>query len=85
MFYDIESNSTDYVNNDDYVTEDDTDEYLITMTPEEKEDAKYLAIFQNNNEDFDEQIMGVDSKNELKKLEESMIERTDIGYHRCKI
>ena len=55
------------------------------MSPEEKEDVKYLAIFENNSEDFDEQVMSVDCKNELKKIEKAMMQRTDKGYPRCKI
>ena len=55
------------------------------MSAEEKEDVKYLAIFENNSENFDEQVMSVDCKNELKKLEEAMMQRTDKGYYRCKI
>ena len=67
---------------EDYVsTEDD----MVSMSPEEKLDTKYLAIFQNNSEEFDEQIISVENANELKQLEQSMMERTDKGYYRCKI
>ena len=55
------------------------------MSPEEKEDSKYLSIFQNNEGDFDEKIMSLDGAAELKILERKMMERTDKGYYRCKI
>jgi len=55
------------------------------MDPEEVKDAKYLAIFQNNHEEFDEQIMSLEDTSELKKLEEFMMDCTDRGYYRCKI
>ena len=49
---------------EDYVsTEDD----MVSMSPEEKLDTKYPAIFQNNSEEFDEQIISVENANELKQ------------------
>ena len=54
------------------------------MTEEEKLDTKYLAIFENNCEQFDEQVISIDNVEELKKLELSMKDRTDKGYYRCK-
>ena len=48
-------------------------------------DTKYLAIFENNIEQFDEQVISIDNAEELKKLELSMKDRTDKGYYRCKI
>ena len=68
MFYNIDSDSSDY-RESDYDDEGDvTDEDLFEMNTDKKHDAKYLAIFQNNNEEFDEQIMSLDDSNELKKL-----------------
>jgi len=85
MFYNIDSDSSDYSESDYDEEGDVADEDLLEMGPDEKHDAKYLAIFQNNSEEFDEKIMSLDDANELKKLEESMMERTDKGYYRCKI
>ena len=36
------------------------------MSPEEKEDSKYLSIFQKKEGDFDENIMSLNSMVELK-------------------
>ena len=86
-YYNIDSDSSDYSDYDDDDSDDGdvTEEDLTEMTPEEINDAKYLAIFQNNSEDFDEQIMSTENFNQLKKLEQSMMDRTDKGYYRCKI
>ena len=62
-----------------------TDDDLVQMTEEEKLDTKYLAIFENNIEQFDEQVISIDNAEELKKLELSMKDRTDKGYYRCKV
>lgn len=56
IYYDIESDLSDYVESDDD---------LVEMISEEKHDTKYLANFQNSSEEFDEHIMIVDSVNEL--------------------
>ena len=85
LFFDITSDSSDYEETDYEDDDDSFDDDLPLMTPEEKEEVKYLAIFENNSEDFDEQIMSVDSVNELKKLEQAMMKRTEHGYYRCKI
>jgi len=85
-FYDIESDSSDYTEPDE--DDDDgaeTDDDLMIMSIEEQQDAKYLAIFQNGSENFDNEIMSVQDVNALKKLEQSMMDRTDKGYYRCKI
>ena len=55
------------------------------MSTEEKDECKYLSIFQKNDGDFDEEIMSVESFEGLKKLEYRMMERTSKGYYRCKI
>ena len=44
-----------------------TDDDLIEMSDTEKEDATYLSVFENNYNDFDEQIMGLDDVEVLKK------------------
>ena len=85
LFFDITSDSSDYEESDYEDDDDSFEDNLPLMTPEEKEEVKYLAIFENNCEHFDEQIMSVDSVNELKKLEQAMMERTERGYYRCKI
>mmetsp|Transcript_27225 Transcript_27225/g.32204 ORF Transcript_27225/g.32204 Transcript_27225/m.32204 type:complete len:115 (+) Transcript_27225:33-377(+) len=41
LFFNIESDSSDYLDIDDDCSEESTDEDLVTMTPEEKEDTKY--------------------------------------------
>ena len=86
MYYNIESDSSEYSESDEDDDDGDvTDEDLLRISTEEKEDAKYLAIFQNGSEHFDEEIMSVDDVNDLKKLEQSMMDRTDKGYYRCKV
>ena len=55
------------------------------MTSEEKEEVKYLSIFQNDTDNFDEEIMTVQSVDELKKMELTMIEMMDKDYYHCKI
>lgn len=55
------------------------------MSPEEKDEVKYLSIFDNNEDDFDEQVMTVENVEALKKYEQAMTERTDKGYYRCKV
>ena len=55
------------------------------MTEEEKVETKYLAIFENNCEEFDEQVISVENADALKTLEMSMKDRTDKGYYRCKV
>ena len=86
MFYNIDSDSSDYTESDEDDNDgNDTDEDLMIMSNEEKKDAKYLAIFQNGSENFDEEIMSVEDVNALKKLEQSMMDRTDKGYYRCKV
>ena len=85
MFYNTDSDSSDYSESDEDDDGDVTDEDLLEISSEEKHDTKYLAIFQNKNEEFDEQIMSLDDSNELKKLEQSMMDCTDKGYYRCKI
>ena len=61
MFYNIDSDSSDYSKSGEDDDGDVMDEDLLEMSSEEKQDAKYLAIFQNKNEEFDEQIMSLDS------------------------
>ena len=85
QYCDIESDSSDYSNTDESKDDQNTDDDLLCMTEEEKQDTKYLAIFQNNSDEFDEQIMSVENQEQLKKLELSMKDRTDKGYYRCKI
>ena len=84
-YYDIESDSSDYSNTDESEDDQNTDDDLLCMTEEEKQDTKYLAIFQNNSDEFDEQVISVENQEQLKKLELSMKDRTDKGYYRCKI
>ena len=61
------------------------DDDTIVMTQEEKDEVKYLSIFDNNEDDFDEQVMSVENVDALKKYEQAMTERTDKGYYRCKV
>ena len=84
MYYNINSESSDYSESNDDDDDDITDKNLTEIKPEEINDAKYLAIFQNNSEDFDKQIISIENANELKKLEQSMMDCTDKGHYRCK-
>ena len=84
IYFDISSDASDYVCTDDEDI-DDTDDEHIVMSSEEKNEVKYLSIFQKYTDNFDEEIMTVESVEELKKLEIIMMERTDKGYYRCKI
>ena len=47
--------------------EEETDEDLKEMSKEEEEDTKYLSIFENEYNDFDEKVMSLESFDELKK------------------
>ena len=55
------------------------------MSDEERDDNKYLSIFDNNCVQFDEQIMSLESVTEFKKMEAAMVDRTEKGYYRCKV
>ena len=44
-YYNIESNSSDYSDTDEFEDNLPTDDDLVCMTEEEKQDTKYLAIF----------------------------------------
>ena len=61
------------------------DEDLTEMSKKEQEDIKYLSIFENKYNDFDEKVMSVESTEELKKMEMAMTDRTNKGYYRCKV
>lgn len=60
LYLDIESAASNYVesDNDDDVTDDD----LLVISPE---DSKYISIFQNDDENFYEEIMSVEGVVEL--------------------
>ena len=79
QYCDIESDTSSYIDESDTEGED-TDEDLREMSTEEKEDAKYLSIFENEYNDFDEKVMSVEITEELKKTEMAMADRTDNGY-----
>ena len=85
--YNIDSDTSDYnvTDDDDNDEEIERDEDLVLMTEEEKVETKYLAIFENNCEEFDEQVISVENADALKKSEMSMKDRTDKGYYRCKV
>lgn len=80
-YYNIESDSTNYAV-PEFGEEDFTDDDFIEMSHDEREDTKYLAIFENN---YDGKIMALEDVNKLKKMEAAMINRTNKGYYRCKI
>ena len=67
-YYDIESDSSDYSNTDESEDDQNTNDDLLCMTEEEKQDTKYLAIFQNNSDEFDEQVISVENQEQLKKI-----------------
>ena len=65
-YYDIDSDSSNYVESEDNEEEIMIDENLIEMSDTKKEDAKYLSIFENSSYYFDEQIMGLEDVEALK-------------------
>ena len=73
LYFAIESDSTDYIETDDENIGSTYDETII-MTPEEKEDVKYLSIFESN-EDFDEQVMTIQNVDGINKYELAMMKR----------
>ena len=46
---------------------EESDEDLKEISKEEEEDTKYLSIFENEYNDFDEKVMSLKSFDELKK------------------
>ena len=48
-------------------------------------DITYLSKFENEYSDFDEKIMSLESNEELKNIEGSIIDQTNKGYNQCKI
>ena len=65
-FYDISSDTSDYKDSSSD-EEEETDDDLDEMSDTEKQDNKYLSIFDNNCVDFDEKIMTLENVAELKK------------------
>jgi len=84
-YYNIDTDESSYVDSSSDSDGDDTEDDMKEMTEEEKEDTKYLSIFESEYNDFDEKIMSLESLEALKKMEGSMIDRTNKGYYRCKI
>ena len=68
-YCDIESDSSDYLDESDeeYGESEDDDDEIDEMSDEEKEDIKYLSIFDNSCIGFDEQIMTLEIVDEFKK------------------
>jgi len=68
-YCDIESDSSDCLDESDeeYGESEDYDDDLDEMSDGEKEDIKYLSIFDNSCIGFDEQIMTLESVEEFKK------------------
>ena len=64
-YFNIESDSTDYVETDDEPISS-TDDEKIVMSCEEKDEVKYLSIFDHNEDDFDEKVMTVENVAALK-------------------
>ena len=60
QYCDIESDISSYIDESD-IEGEETDEDLREMSTEEKEDAKYLSIFENEYNDFNEKLMSVES------------------------
>ena len=84
-YFNIDTDASSYVELLSDSDKDETDNDMKEMTDEEKEDAKYLSIFESEYNDFDEKIMSLESLEELKKMEGSMINRTNRGYYRCMV
>ena len=66
-YADIESDSSNYCDSESKEYNITTDDDLMKMTREEKKDIRYLSIFDNNYGEFDEEIMVLDSVDQLKK------------------
>ena len=67
-YYNIESDSSDYSDTDESEDDLSTDDDLVCMKEEENQDTKYLAVFQNNSDEFDQQVISVENQEELKNL-----------------
>ena len=65
-YYNIESDLSYYSDTDESKDDLPTDDDLLCMTEEEKQDTKYLAIFQNNSDEFDEQVINVENQEQWK-------------------
>ena len=84
-YYNIESDASEYIELDDCTNYGNlSDEDLLETSTDEKEDTKYLSIFQSSDETFDKQVMSVRDVNNLKTLDQAMMDRTDKVYYRCK-
>ena len=67
MYFDIESDTSGYLDSASE-EDDDTEDDLGEVSEEEKEDNKYLSNFDSNCVQFDEQIMTLESVEELKNI-----------------
>lgn len=73
---DITTDLSDYSEFESDKEDIDTYADLLQMSHDEKDDIKYLSIFDNNYGQFDEQIITLDSMDELENMEYPMIDRT---------
>ena len=65
MYFDIESDNSNYFDSTSKEEEEDTEDVLDEMSDEEKEDNKYLSIFDSNCVQFNEQIMILETVEEF--------------------
>lgn len=73
---DITTDLSDYSEFESDKEDIDTYADLLQMSHDEKDDIKYLSIFDNNYGQYDEQIITLDSMDELENMEYPMIDRT---------
>ena len=83
MYFNIESDNSDYFDSSSE-EEEDTEDVLDEISDDEKEDVKYLSVFDSNCVQFDDQIMTLKTVEELNNMESAMVDRTKKGYYCCK-
>ena len=66
-YYNIDTDESKYEDSGSDSDGDDTEDDMREMPEEEKEDTKYLSIFESEYNDFDEKIMSLESLEALKK------------------
>ena len=66
-YYNIDTDESSYVDSSSDSDGDDTEDNMKGLTEEEKDDTKYLSIFESEYNDFDEKIMSLESLEALKK------------------
>ena len=78
-YYDIATDDSSFAESE-CESDVDTDDNLLEISAEKRTESIWL--FSKKNHDFDEEIMTVENVNQLKNMEESMIDRTSKGHYR---